>query len=191
MILVIDDFIKDQNLLRDISNDNNFFSDPGIYYWWDGWWNNEAKTLKQRLIDHIWSDNCPLSAPMSIRGFEYWTGIQTSNTETGFANNLGNHYDKDEELFKLTGEIATPSMGTVYYPEQDAFEGGMLEIYTEGIDNTPEVVYAKPNRLIIFDAGKYVHAVTPVTKGTRKAIAINLWLTEPYGKQNGAMRIEG
>ena len=53
MILVIDDFIKDQNLLRDISNDNNFFSDPGIYYWWDGWWNNEAKTLKQRFVRQL------------------------------------------------------------------------------------------------------------------------------------------
>ena len=62
--------------------------------------------------------------------------------------------------------------------------------HTEGIDKKPEVVYAKPNRLIIFDAGKYVHAVTQVTQGTRKAIAINLWLTEPMGKQNGAMRIE-
>jgi predicted 2-oxoglutarate/Fe(II)-dependent dioxygenase YbiX len=51
----------------------------------------------------------------------------------------------------------------------------MLEIYSEGEDNPPEVVYAKPNRLVIFDAGKYVHSVRPVTKGTRKAIAINLW----------------
>jgi len=190
MILVIDDFIKDKGLLKEISQDTNFFNDPGIYYWWDGWWNGEAKTVKHRLIEAIWADNCPLTQPMSIRGFEYWTGIQTANTETGFSNNLGNHYDKDEELFAKTGEIVIPSMGTVYYPEQDKFEGGMLEIYTEGIDKKPEVVYAKPNRLIIFDAGKYVHAVTPVTQGTRKAIAINLWLTEPMGKQNGAMRIE-
>ena len=144
-------------------------------------------TVKQRLIEAIWADNCPVSETWDIAGFEYWTGIQ----ETGFANNLGNHYDKDEELFKLTGEIATPILGTVYYPEQEQFEGGMLEIYTEGVDKAPEVVYAKPNRLIIFDAGKYVHAVTPVKMGTRKAIAINLWLSEPLGKQNGAMRIEG
>ena len=43
MIVVIDNFIKDQDLLRDISNDINFFSDHGVYYWWDGWWNGEAK----------------------------------------------------------------------------------------------------------------------------------------------------
>lgn len=34
MILVIDNFIKDQDLLNDISNDDNLFSDPGVYYWW-------------------------------------------------------------------------------------------------------------------------------------------------------------
>ena len=69
MIVVIDNFIKDQDLLRDISNDINFFSDPGVYYWWDGWWNGEAKSLKHRLIEHIWADNCPLSEAIAIRGF--------------------------------------------------------------------------------------------------------------------------
>ena len=152
MIVVIDNFIKDENLLREIRDDRSFFSDPGVYYWWDGWWNNKATSTKQKLIDYIWSDNCPLSQAMSIRGFEYWTGIQTANTEMGFNNNLGNHYDKDETLFAETGEIVTPSMGTVYYPEQSKFEGGMLEIYTEGVDKAPEVVYAKPNRLVIFEA---------------------------------------
>jgi hypothetical protein len=191
MRVVIDNFIKDQDLLRDISNDINFFSDPGVYYWWDGWWNGEAKSLKHRLIEHIWADNCPLSEAIAIRGFEYWTGIQTADPNMGFENNLGGHFDKDEELFELTGKIVTPSMGTVYYPEQSEFEGGMLEIYSEGEDKEPEVVYAKPNRLVIFDAGKYVHSVRPVTKGTRKAIAINLWLTLPLGKQNNNMSIEG
>ena len=36
MILVIDDFIQDQNLLNEIKHDDKFFADPGIYYWWDG-----------------------------------------------------------------------------------------------------------------------------------------------------------
>lgn len=190
MILAIDNFVKDQKLLNDIASDPTFFSDPGIYYWWNGWWNSEARTVKQRLIDYIWADNCPITSKFSLMGFEYWTGIQTANSGTGYNNNLGNHYDKDEELYAQTGQIVTPIIGTVYYPEQEEFEGGMLEIYTEGLDKAPEVVYAKPNRLIIFDAGKYVHAVSPVTRGTRKAIAINLWQHEPLGKQNGTMRIE-
>jgi hypothetical protein len=191
MIIVIDNFIKDDSLLNEISKDTTFFSNPGIYHWYPGWWSTPPTTLKQRLIEYIWGDNCPITKTYSISGFEYWTGIQNSNANSGFKNNLGNHYDKDESWFKKTGEIVTPTIGTVYYPVQDEFEGGMLEIFTEGTDNAPEVVYAKPNRLIIFEAGKYVHSVTPVTKGVRKAIAINLWETEPYGKQNGDLIIEG
>jgi len=37
MILVIDNFIKDQELLNDIASDSTFFNDPGVYYWWNGW----------------------------------------------------------------------------------------------------------------------------------------------------------
>ena len=54
--------------------------------------------------------------------------------------------------------------------------------YIKNIENSnnDEYIYneilkrTKFNRLVIFDAGQ-LHAVTPVTKGTRKAIAINLW----------------
>ena len=34
------------------------------------------------------------------------------------------------------------------------------------------------NRLVLFDAS-YVHAVTMVKEGTRRAIAINLWEHKP------------
>ena len=91
---------------------------------------------------------------------------------------------------KATGELSTPDIGTVYYPEQDLFEGGMLEIYSHGPDKDPERIYARPNRLVIFDAGKYYHRVSNVTSGVRKAIAINLWSTEPTGKQSGSFSIE-
>jgi hypothetical protein len=190
MILAIDNFIKDQRLLKDIASDPTFFKDPGVYYWWNGWWNSEPRTVKQRLIDYIWADNCPINTKYSLSGFEYWTGIQTANPDMGFNNNLSGHYDKDEELFEQTGQIVRPIIGTVYYPEQEEFEGGMLEIYTKGVDKAPEMIYAKPNRLIIFDAGKHIHTVTPVTSGTRKAIAINLWQSEPLSKQNGTMCVE-
>jgi predicted 2-oxoglutarate/Fe(II)-dependent dioxygenase YbiX len=45
-------------------------------------------------------------------------------------------------------------------------------------DREPEVIKAKFNRLIVFDASK-LHAVTKVTKGRRRAIAINLWDQKP------------
>ena len=81
-MIIIDNFVQDQVLIDDIIHDKDFFGPNGDFMWWDGWWNNKAKTTKQKLIDYIWSDNCPLSKTLSIRGFEYWTGIQTSNTET-------------------------------------------------------------------------------------------------------------
>jgi len=192
MIVVIDNFIKDQDLLRDISNDINFFSDPGVYYWWDGWWNGEAKSLKHRLIEHIWADNCPLSEAIAIRGFEYWTGIQSANPTLGHKDNLGFHFDKDESWFKKTNgeEIVRPVIGTVYYPPQPEFEGGELIVHTAGKDKAPDVIQTRPNRLIIFRAGDDVHAVDTVTKGTRKAIAINLWSDVPFAKTNGDLVVE-
>lgn len=189
MILVIDNFIKDQDLLNRISADKSFFADPGNYYWYPGWWAEEANTLKKELIQYIWGDQCPLSKSYDISGFEYWTGIQSA-TDSNFNNQLGMHIDKDETHFKNTGEFISPVIGTIYYPEQELFEGGMLEIYTNGINEAPERVYAKPNRLIIFDAGNINHRVDAVTKGTRKAIAINLWDAPPTDAINDTFKRE-
>ena len=76
--------------------------------------------------------------------------------------------------------------------EKNTLELGVRGFSQEIVDKyqIAEIDY-KPNRLIIFEAGKHVHSVRPVTKGIRKAIAINLWLTEPLGKQNSNMSIEG
>ena len=43
------------------------------------------------------------------------------------------------------------------------------------MDNEPEIVKPKFNRLIIFDAGNHEHTVQQVNSGLRSAIAINLW----------------
>lgn len=193
MITIRDNFIKDEQLLKDIVNDSTFFADPGVYYWWKGWFNEDPgyePTIKQRLISEIWADNCPVSETWNISGFEYWTGIQTADKELGFKNNLGFHFDKDESWFKETGEIVRPVIGTVYYPPQPEFEGGELIVHTAGKDKAPDVIQTRPNRLIIFRAGEDVHAVDVVTKGTRKAIAINLWSEIPYAKTKGDLVVE-
>lgn len=190
MIAVFDNFITDPNLLKELKEDQTFFNDPGVYYWWDAWFNSPANTLKKRLIEYIWKDNCPVRKSYNISGFEYWTGIQEADPTGGFKDNLIIHHDKDEAWWKKTGEVVSPIIGTVYYPEQDNFEGGMLEVFTNGRDQAPERIYAKPNRLIIFDAGTVLHRVDTVTSGTRKAIAINLWEDEPYSKQVGEFAIE-
>ena len=79
--------------------------------------------------------------------------------------------------------IRTPLLGTVFYTEAPEV-GGHLRIWDEGdyhkvTEETPcQVIKPKRNRLVIFDAG-LVHAVEPIVKGRRCAIAINLWDPKP------------
>ena len=88
------------------------------------------------------------------------------------------------------GEVIKPVIGTVYYPVEHEFDGGFLEIHTSGRDKEPERIAAKYNRLVILDAGEHLHRVTEVTNGTRFAIAVNLWQTEPKAVQSGNFIIE-
>ena len=104
-------------------------------------------------------------------------GIQTPKDIT--KNDAGEwslttHFDKDEKLWYETGKIVTPKLGTIFYPDpcNNEIEGGYLKVWkTHNIDfNAPyELIEAKYNRLIIFDAGQ-LHAVTPVTKATLRLI---------------------
>jgi len=200
-MIIIDDFIKNERLLNDISKDDNFFGPNGDFHWWGGWFkdgdeNNihgspEANTLKKQLIEEIWRWNSPWDFPrynpLYLSGVEYWTGVYGPDKPN---KNLGNHYDKDELHFKRTGEVVKPLMGTLYYPKEMDIDGGYLEIYTDGTDSEPERIKPIYNRLIIFEAGEYVHTVTPVTRGTRYAIAVNLWSEPPVGVYEKAFTIE-
>jgi len=44
--------------------------------------------------------------------------------------------------------------------------------------------------LVIFPAGAHPHRVTKVTRGTRRAIAINLWDKVPSGLEVGDLFLE-
>ena len=161
MIAVFDNFIIDQSLLDEIKNDDTFFSDPGIYKYWKGWWSKDAINIKQRLAQYIWGDNLPLNLNLEVDGFEYWTGLQeaTGNHEDGviFKDNLEMHFDDDVAYRKKNkdydGIPLRPVLGCVYYPEGFEFTGGDLLIYTDGEDKSPEVIKTKPNRLVIFNPG--------------------------------------
>jgi len=192
MIAVFDNFIQDETLLKEIQdNYNDIFKDPGVYKRWDGWWNTPANNTTKKIIDYVWGENCPLMQSFKIDGFEYWTGIQSAKDVDSFWDDgLPIHFDKDEVWWEETGEVKTPVIGSIYYPEGQDFEGGDLLVYTDGQDSTPEIVKAKPNRFIIFGAGQDPHMVTTVTRGKRHALAINLWQDEPYSKQKGHLIIE-
>jgi hypothetical protein len=186
-MIIIDNFIQDQRLLTKIGLDNRFWVDG--YHWWNGWWNEEVSSVRQELITYIYRDNCPLKEGFDIQGFEHWVGIYEAGDDKVVENlggryHLKHHFDKDEDLWGSTGEIERPRIGTIFYPdpEVDNIEGGMLQLwdtYEVNVDGPYELIKPKFNRLIIFDAGK-LHAVQEVTKGTRKAIAINLWSKSPF-----------
>ena len=200
-MIVIDNFIKDKELWNALKKDKKFWEFG--YRWWDGWWQSESTDLRHRLIKYIYRDNCPF--PIDIeeggmghgKGFEHWVGITTPESENKTVLNevwsLPPHSDKDETYWeqhpqgKNKGDhpdsFKLPMLGTVFYV--DAPEaGGYLKIWDEHNwlnirENTPyQLIQPKENRLIIFDAGK-VHAVTEVTKGLRRAVAINIWDPKP------------
>lgn len=190
MIAVFDDFIKDEQLLQDIANDTTFFQDPGVYYYWKGWWNTPASTVKQRIIDYVWRTNHPLNEVRTIDGFEYWTGVQEADPNGRFRDYLEMHYDDDVAYRQATGDRMSPVIGCVYYPIGSEFTGGALNVFTDGEHNPPEVILCRPNRLIIFDAGHVPHRVDKVLTGTRRALAFNLWGHEPYSKKNNIFSTE-
>lgn len=189
MITVFDDFIKDEQLLQDVANDPAIWSKTGDYKYWKGWWNKPAENTAQRLTEYIWGTNFPLNMSFQADGFEYWSGIQSAEID-GRRDYLELHFDDDVNYRAQTGNRMFPIIGCVYYPIGSEFEGGDLAIYTDGEDNSPEIIKTRPNRLVIFSPGEVVHGVHTVTSGTRKAIAINAWGQEPWSVENGFITLE-
>lgn len=189
MITVFDNFIQDEQLLKDVANSPELWSETGAYKYWKGWWTSDPSNVAQRLTQYIWGENFPLNIQLEVDGFEYWTGIQSAEIE-GRRDYLELHYDDDVNYRKETGNRMLPVLGCVYYPMGASFEGGDLAVYTEGEDKSPELIKAIPNRLVIFNPGQVVHGVQTVTKGTRRGIAINAWAEEPWSVGKGYIELQ-
>jgi len=131
-----------------------------------------AKTLTnvwETLAANIWSLHFSEgSSSVSPLGYEYW-GNDIAQGEV-----LGWHKDKDEDVYDSSGKVICPKVGAIYYPFNDPFEGGFLEVALEDDFDRIERFEAKPNRLIIFDPSSY-HRVTKVYSGYRKAFVVNVW----------------
>jgi hypothetical protein len=130
-LLIIDDFIEDKELLKEIENDKTFFpeymgSEPrqlksgNIYHsqdskvfspwmFWDGWWRSPADTLKKKVVQKIWKENLPCPVD-DIVGFEYWTRTYSPGQY------LPVHLDEDTFAYERNGEFRCPVLGAVYYP---------------------------------------------------------------------------
>jgi hypothetical protein len=178
-MIIIDDFITDQQLLRKMADSEGDFWRTG-YHWWSGWWNDTGPmTVRHELIEQIWRHKCPEQMwGLNMGGFEHWTGVlskdNTIGDEKGYA--LNHHHDKDEG-----GGMDKPIIGTVYYPPMGGLqcEGGYLKIYSHNDRSAPyDLIAPVPNRLVIFDATQ-LHAVTEIPEGNRYAVAINLWDEKP------------
>ena len=79
MIAVFDNAIQDDNILKRINtNWDTIFADPGVYKYWDGWWNSPINNTTKEIIEYLWGERCPLGRSYDISGFEYWTGIRTA-----------------------------------------------------------------------------------------------------------------
>ena len=105
-MIIIDNFIKDYDLLERIENDESFWV-PG-YRWYDGWWNEGITDIRHELIHTIWGENSPYDYK-NIIGFEHWIGDYSAGKDIheafGGVWSLKPHFDKDEELWQETKQI--------------------------------------------------------------------------------------
>jgi hypothetical protein len=171
------------------------------YMFWDGWWNSPANTLKKQVIQQIWQ--CPESRDFDlgdIVGFEYWTRTFVP------PQYLPHHVDEDTFQYALDKTFNAPISGCIWYGFSEAPDGGMLEIHKPTIEGSPwqvldngqieaylsgpedrERIAYKPNRLIVFDAGRRMHETTPLINGKRQIMVVNVWHKDspPMALQTG------
>ena len=178
-MLVVDNFIKDENFLDELRSEK-FWNSVGQLNWWDGWWNGDPRNICEQFIKNVWKQFTSLEN--KIAGFEYWSNIH----QTG--DGLNWHVDKDEKLSKEKKEIVMPNIGLVYYAISHNLEGGYLEIANSPDRNNVDpskIERLRPieNRLIMFNPS-FPHRVSGITSGKRRAIIVNAWPRKPYTFQD-------
>lgn len=176
------------------------------YMFWDGWWNSPADTLKKKVIQQIWEPAEHRDFDLKdVIGFEYWTRTFIP------PQFLPAHVDEDTFLYAESKSFNAPVSGAIWYGFSEAPEGGVLEIHAPIIVGYPDRVLEresvntflsppeerdripyKPNRLVIFDAGRRFHETTPVLSGRRHIMVINVWHKDkpPLALHNGSFVYE-
>ena len=174
-MLIIDNFIKDNNIIKNLK-DEKIWKEIPKYNWWDGWWKTEPRNIMEELIKIIWKTLSPVEN--KIAGFEYWSNIHSKQQKLDW------HADKDEKLLIEKNELSSPRIGHIYYVTTEKLDGGYLELsnskITEKIHhNKIERVKPIENRLIMFDPSK-AHRVTEIISGSRRAFLANAWEKKPH-----------
>ena len=107
-MLLVDGFIKNQELLNELKKDQHWANIP-TFNWWDGWWKVKPRNIWETTIEIIWKSL--IKPEDKICGFEYWASKVTEN------NTLAWHHDKDERLVKEKNTLSCPIVGHIYYVE--------------------------------------------------------------------------
>ena len=173
-MVIFDDFIKDKKVIS-ILKDKNTWNDFPSYNWWEGWWKVEPRNIMEELIKRVWSQ---FQLENKIAGFEYWSNYQTSKNWK-----LNWHQDCDEKLRVTSNNVLSPTLGQIYYIENNGVEGGYLEISNLPPEKEPdsskiERVYPRENRLVIFNPS-LKHSVSKIISGNRHAFLSNVWIKKP------------
>lgn len=158
-MIVVDNFLSDS----DFKEFNKAWASVPTGTWLDV--GDDPPSILAECAVLLWKFFNPKHVDV-ISGYEYWTNTLSQ------VQPLDWHYDKDEALWELTGEIVTPVYGSVLYGEGEV-TGGYLEVQHD--DGEVERIQHKPNRAIFFDAGKDLHRVSPVKSGLRRTLACNIW----------------
>ena len=175
-MIIIDDFLTESEW-NQFTYEGLWYK-PKTYQWLSA---DDATSMPYRSVwdqiaAHIWMyiDARQYIELGSFEGIEHWTNIMSAD---GYGTpDLPLHYDKDEYLWRETGEIRVPKIGSVLYAHDNQPEGGYLELLDE--NGVSERIAPIPNRLIIFPSG-LPHQVTATTSGIRKVFATNIWHTKP------------
>ena len=160
-MFLLDNFIKDDELVSAIKSDKDFFPDTSDvdnigqynnhfhsgmsschapYMFWDGWWSSPANTLRKKVIEKIWKHNDTLPFPIEdVCGFEYWCRTFKEGQY------LDVHVDEDTFAYSKDKTFNAPAYGAIWYGFTECHEGGFLEIHKNRIEGFPKNILEKEN----------------------------------------------
>jgi hypothetical protein len=169
----VDSFIRDENLLKEIQNEDLWkrFAPPN-YNWWNGWWVSNPRNIFEYIIENVWKQ---YGFEKNVAGFEYWSNLYPPGI------GLEWHHDKDEAEARFNNKIVKPIIGMIYWVKIEDLKGGNLEVKWRGKTHTVE---PKSNRLVLFNTGE-PHRVTKVISGHRRAFLCNPWKSKPLTFKKG------
>lgn len=170
-MIVVDNFVRDAQLLAELRAEEHWDTNRP-YTWFDR--DSQSTSVWLRLTRMIWQFAARFHDLGEYEGYELWSQV-IQNRELGW------HVDKDEHLWRTTGRVVNPSLGSIWYAHTGDVEGGFLETKNE---KGTQLIEPVPNRLIIHHPGQS-HMVHTCTSGVRRSFLTNLWGAKPSDENFG------